>query len=911
MKKLLLTFVGLFTILLSQAATINFASGMTIPGLATTSKEASDASVTWESTDLGVTLNIVQCYKGSSSTYLMAVKSKADISFTVAKAIKKISIITPATGNLAANGTLALYVGDAIDYDCYNVCNENSTTYDFVPTVKEANTTYHLKNIKNPSANKDGNVQIATLIILYEGETEEEPKPVENVKVANIGALLDANKDLAVGATSTDVFELTGEVTAIYQNQSNLFVKDETGFMLLWGSSSVTYSNGDVIPAGITGQYQNYNGLPEFKISPASLKAGTAGTPVEPIVADIDDPAADGLNSYVIFKDVTISGVNGKNFTISQGKLTVPGYNQFGITISEGEHLNVTGIVSYFNKVQIQPIEITTASGEEMVAAPTFSPAAGEVAAGTAVTLKSATEGASIYYTLDGSVPTTASTLYSEPIVVNAATTVNAIAVKEGMANSAVATAEYTIAGEKKNVAMFDFTQPATLTPSLPANKDAEGLEVTGDNKQYIVTGMNFTSGSVIVTNTKGSTDAKEYYQSGGAIQLRLYNGGATTVSSADPENPITKIVFTYNNGATSYSKVTAPAVGTFDKGTWTGEATSVTFACTGTQQINKIEVTCKNDMKEMAAAPIFSVAAGEVEAGTKVGISTATEGASIYFTTDGTEPTTSSTLYSSPIVINETTTVKAIAVKSGLINSCVTTAAYEVPVIFTVNSVTETTALEDNAKVLINYPLTVAYINASNIFAQDAEGNFIQIYRKNTTFNVVAGDVIPAGWTAVYMLYSGSTPQLEPVGELPAATTGAFTPVTVEASAINAQMVNAVVKVENVIFAEGTPATRTNFTGTVGDVSLTMRNNYLLDASEAGTYNVTVVVAVYNKNVQLYPIAYEFVSGDISGIDSVIGDQDVPVEYFNLQGVPVEHPATGLYIKRQGSKVTKVVIRN
>ena len=51
-----------------------------------------------------------------------------------------------------------------------------------------------------------------------------------------------------------------------------------------------------------------------------------------------------------------------------------------------------------------------------------------------------------------------------------------------------------------------------------------------------------------------------------------------------------------------------------------------------------------------------------------------------------------------------------------------------------------------------------------------------------------------------------------------------------------------------------------------------------------------------------------------ISGVEDVIvdniEDSNAPVEYFNLQGVRVENPSTGLYIKRQGNKVTKVIIR-
>ena len=79
------------------------------------------------------------------------------------------------------------------------------------------------------------------------------------------------------------------------------------------------------------------------------------------------------------------------------------------------------------------------------VATPTFAPAAGEVLSGTEVAISCATAGATIYYTTDGSTPTTASTEYTAAIEVTAAVTIKAIAVKAEMTDSAVATAAYTI----------------------------------------------------------------------------------------------------------------------------------------------------------------------------------------------------------------------------------------------------------------------------------------------------------------------------------------------------------------------------------------------------------------------------------------------------------------------------------
>jgi len=89
--------------------------------------------------------------------------------------------------------------------------------------------------------------------------------------------------------------------------------------------------------------------------------------------------------------------------------------------------------------------DTVTDEGSKIVATPIFSVASGEVVSGTSVTITCATEGAKVYYTTDGSAPTAASTEYTAAISVTAAVTIKAIAVKEGMSDSAVASASYTI----------------------------------------------------------------------------------------------------------------------------------------------------------------------------------------------------------------------------------------------------------------------------------------------------------------------------------------------------------------------------------------------------------------------------------------------------------------------------------
>ena len=85
------------------------------------------------------------------------------------------------------------------------------------------------------------------------------------------------------------------------------------------------------------------------------------------------------------------------------------------------------------------------------VAAPQASPQAGAVVSGTEITLTCTTSGASIYYTLDGTDPTTNSTLYNDnnKPTITANCTLKAVAIKDGV-SSAVQTVEYTIKAESE-----------------------------------------------------------------------------------------------------------------------------------------------------------------------------------------------------------------------------------------------------------------------------------------------------------------------------------------------------------------------------------------------------------------------------------------------------------------------------
>lgn len=106
-------------------------------------------------------------------------------------------------------------------------------------------------------------------------------------------------------------------------------------------------------------------------------------------------------------------------------------------------HLNVIAIKAGSIDSDVVSADFTINGA---VATPTFDPAAGEVAADTEVAIECATEGAAIFYTTNGDAPTTASTPYTVPVVVDEAMTIKAIATKALFTNSAVGQAAYTIA---------------------------------------------------------------------------------------------------------------------------------------------------------------------------------------------------------------------------------------------------------------------------------------------------------------------------------------------------------------------------------------------------------------------------------------------------------------------------------
>lgn len=167
---------------------------------------------------------------------------------------------------------------------------------------------------------------------------------------------------------------------------------------------------------------------------------------------------------------------------------------------------SVVGILSYFgSNWQVLLNGIDGCIDFNGVAAPVFSPASGAVKPGTEVTITCATDEAEIHYTLDGSDPTISSTLYTEPIVINEAVVIKAIATKPGHDASTIVTATFTVSenapaeGDGTEASPYTVAQVIALNPTSTKDAVATDVWAQGYIVGYIPTGGSSTTLSFAV----------------------------------------------------------------------------------------------------------------------------------------------------------------------------------------------------------------------------------------------------------------------------------------------------------------------------------------------------------------------------------------------------------------------------
>jgi hypothetical protein len=314
---------------------------------------------------------------------------------------------------------------------------------------------------------------------------------------------------------------------------------------------------------------------------------------------------------------------------------------------------------------------------------PSFTPPAGTYSSPQSVTIGDAVNGAVIYYTTNGAVPTTASSVYSAPISVSANETLEAMAVPSGYAASAAGTAAYGIR-----------TATPSFTPGGGTYSSAQSVTIsdtTGGGPIYYTTdGTRPTTSSAVYSGpitvssdeTLKAIAATSGYTSSfvgtASYSIRLaapsFTPAAGTYSSAQLvtiEDGDATIYYTTNGStpSTSAAAYSGPI-------SVSANETLKAFAVAGGFANSPVQ-TARYSIR--VATPSFTPTAGTYPSAQSVSIEDATGGAAIYYTTDGTTPTTSSALYTGAIAVSASEALKAIAVTSGYTNSFVGTAAYKI----------------------------------------------------------------------------------------------------------------------------------------------------------------------------------------------------------------------------------------
>jgi hypothetical protein len=440
------------------------------------------------------------------------------------------------------------------------------------------------------------------------------------------------------------------------------------------------------------------------------------------VAAPLFSPAA---GSYAAAQQVTLTDAtpgatiyyttNGATPTAATTKYTG------AIPVSATETIQAIAIVSGYAPSSVASSAYTIMTPAP---APTFSPASGIYSAVQTVTLTDAVPNAAIYYTTNGTTPTTASTLYTGPVTVSATETLQAIATAAGYLPSATTSGVYIInmaangcpTGSGSCVDNFTGSS-GTLLPAY----NSKWVLAAGTNSIY-TTGSNSAqisgTASAVYYYSDSVSDASQITVAPSATTIGYEKLACVRVSSDIPGYCVgfssaangnysacyVMKNFKYLSGgscgtvsATVSHTLALVASGTAPvslsvyvdgvlKGTITDSTNPYTIPGSGfgLQGDKTPADSTVNEWQDYTGAspvatPTFTPAAGTYSAAQSVAISDAIPGAAIYYTTNGTTPTTSSTLYSAPITVSATETIQAVAFANGYLPSATATAAYTI----------------------------------------------------------------------------------------------------------------------------------------------------------------------------------------------------------------------------------------
>ncbi|HEX3570004.1 MAG TPA: chitobiase/beta-hexosaminidase C-terminal domain-containing protein [Acidobacteriaceae bacterium] len=255
---------------------------------------------------------------------------------------------------------------------------------------------------------------------------------------------------------------------------------------------------------------------------------------------------------------------------------------------------------------------------------PIFSLISAVYVSGGPLTISNGMSNTTIYYTTDGSSPTTASPIYSGPLSINATQTVRAFATAPSYRPSSTTYATYT----------FRDVPPApTFSLAAGTYPSSQSVAISDMNPfailHYTTDGSNPTTNSTIYTAPISVSASQTVTAIAESTGYAVFQGLALPNAYVD------------------------------------GAPASASYVI---------------NLPLAAASPLFNPPSGSYTSAQSVTITDATPGAIIHYTTQGSAPTASSPVYSGPISVSSTETVQAIAIAPGYANSAIGSATYTLP---------------------------------------------------------------------------------------------------------------------------------------------------------------------------------------------------------------------------------------
>lgn len=284
---------------------------------------------------------------------------------------------------------------------------------------------------------------------------------------------------------------------------------------------------------------------------------------------------------------------------------------------------------------------------------------------------------------------------------------------------------------------------------------------------------------------------------------------------------------------------------------------------------------------------PTLSIKSNVISTSEEITLTAPTAGSDIYYTLDGSVPTTASTKYTAPVKLTESSPLRAIAAKGEETSfeiyedfMVIDSEGAEMAT-FDFSDFTTLCKKADNTNLTLEN-LAIGKKNAN--IAITADNAFVN----NGVTAAVSGGKIFRSWTF------GNVVELRP-------DNGATITLTAPEN-----------KFISNIYIQGSKITGQKYEGEEG---ILVPNEYNASramwtaASDKTPASVVITSSIGDEYIDQVYVYYKDVKQG-SGVAETLVEEDAPVEYYNLQGVRVANPENGLFIVKQGNKVSKKIFK-